>query len=750
MNMNRVNRHDTNSKLGTLVASTETYSVMRDSDANIATYYGSQADAPLDFPFDLLKWWRILYARKWVIVITSSVCMVLGALATLMQTPLYTSKVRLQIDRNAAKIVDGGSVTPTEGWDPEFRKTQLELLMSRAVAERVASTLKLGEDADFLGPRFGQGRERQSGGKMEGERAAAGVIMTHLTVQPVLGSRLVDVSYSDPIPSRAQAVVAAYADAFIAANLDKRFQANAYAKVFLEDHLKQLKLRLEESEKALLDFAQKEQIVATSDKTSIAERNLAAANVTIGNLISERMKNETLWKQVQSSSAINLPQLLSNSVIDGLRGQRNMLVTAYQEKLETFKPSYPEMVQLKNKIAEIDRQLATEVNTIKSALKSSYESSLAQEEGMTKHIEYLKSDVLDLQKRSIEYNILKREVDTNRSLYDGLLQRYKEVDVAAGVAANNVFVVDKPMLPGSPSSPRMSRALLVTFAVGLGFGLVAAYVLERFDDRIRSAEDIERVSRLATLGIVPRVVEGKTVEEELTDLCSDLCESYRSLCTALQFSTDAGLPKSLVVTSSCPGEGKSITAWAIARHFASLGLRVLLVDGDMRNPSLHVRLGLPNSRGLSNYLTGAYTPPELLLKTELPNLAFMASGPLPPNAADLLGSSRLYSFFSVGLEVFDLIVVDSPPVLGWADTPLLSSAVAATVFVAGAGQARIQPVCGALRRLQFARSSIVGTVVTKFEAKSAAYRYDYGYGYGQPSGNAEKKAPPFTRVQAVS
>jgi capsular exopolysaccharide synthesis family protein len=667
-----------------------------------------------------------------------------------MQTPLYTSTVRLQIDRTVAKIIEGGNVAPAEGSDSEFMRTQLELLMGRAMAERVASTLKLGEDTDFLGPGSGQSHEQQSGGKIGRERVAAGVMMAHRTVQPVIGSRLVDVSYSDPIPSRAQAVAAAYADTFIAANLDKRFQASAYAKVFLDDHIKQLKLRLEESEKTLLDFAQKQQIVATSDKTSIAESNLAAANAAIGNLISERVKNETLWRQVDSSKAINLPQLLSNSAIDGLRGQRNTLVTAYQEKLETFKPSYPEMIQLRNKIAEVDRQLAAEVKTIKSALKASYESSRTQEDDMRQRIEALSADVVDLQRRSIEYNILKREVDTNRSLYDGLLQRYKEVDIAGGVEANNVFVVDKAMLPGSPSSPRMSRALVVAFTIGLGLGLAVAYVLERFDDRIRSAEDIERVSGLATLGIVPRVIDGQTLEAELTDVCSGLCEAYRSLCTALQFSTEDGLPKSLVVTSSGPGEGKSTTAWAIARHFAGLGLRVLLVDGDMRNPSLHVKLGLPNSKGLSNYLTGACAPPELLLKTELPNLAFMASGPLPPNAADLLGSSRLYSFLSVGLEVFDLIVVDSPPVLGLADTPLLASAVAATVFVAGAGEARVQPVFGALKRLQFARSSIIGTVVTKFEAKGAGYGYDYGYGYGRVGGKAAEQAPKLARVKVGS
>ena len=190
-------------------------------------------------------------------------------------------------------------------------------------------------------------------------------------MSPVPGSRLVDVSYTDPDPGRAQRIANALADAFIAANLDKRFEANTYAKTFLNDQVQQLKLRLEASEKELLEFAQKEQIVAVTEKSSIAENNLASANAALGNLVSERIKNEQLWKQVASTDATNLPQFLTNKVIEGLRDQKKALTTEYQEKLETFKPGYPAMVQINNKIKEIDRQLAQEVKAIKESLKAS-------------------------------------------------------------------------------------------------------------------------------------------------------------------------------------------------------------------------------------------------------------------------------------------------------------------------------------------------------------------------------------------
>jgi capsular exopolysaccharide synthesis family protein len=264
-------------------------------------------------------------------------------------------------------------------------------------------------------------------------------------------------------------------------------------------------------------------------------------------------------------------------------------------------------------------------------------------------------------------------------------------------------------------------------------------VLERLDDKIRAPEQLEVATGLSTLGIIPKVPD---VDQELADLRSALSEAYRSLCTTLQFTTESGLPRTLCVTSSGAGEGKSLTAYSVAKHFALLGRSVLLVDADLRNPSLHKRLNRENSVGLSSYLVGACAPPDAMQSTGIPKLAFMASGPLPPNAADLLGSSRLYSLLSIGLEVFDLIVVDGPPVLGLADAQLLSAATAATVFIVGAGQSRTGVVRAALRRLQQSRGTIIGAVLTKYDSKSLGYGYGYGdAGYGYGHGYGEEAAP---------
>jgi succinoglycan biosynthesis transport protein ExoP len=719
--------------------------------------YG-EADAPIGYfgrsdggteAASLYEVLRVLRKHKWRVLAIVSAFGVIGLLRTLMMTPLYTATVRVQIDRNVAKVVESGNIAPLESFDFEFLRTQYELLQGAAVAERVASTLRLGDDQSFLNQGGGGvigfvfsllsvgSRGNVLSDRAAQERAAAGIVLANRTIRPLSGSRLVDISYTDPVPARAQMIAGGLAQAFIDLNLDKRFQVNAYAKSFLEDQIKQLQIRLQDSEKALVDFGEREQIITTNEKSSIAESNLSAGNAALGALVAERIRNEQLYKQVESVKAINLPQFLANKAIEGLREKRNMLVAEYQEKLETFKPSYPSMIQINNRIREIDHQIDVEVKAIKDALKGAYEASLNQENEMKARIEVLRSEVLDLQKRSIQYNILKREVDTNRSLYESLLQRYKEIDVASGAGANNVFVVERADLPKSPSSPQLARNLFLSLFLGVIAAMMVVFVLERFDDTVGSAEELERVTGLATLGLIPQVGSDTTIDRELADLRSGVSEAYRTLCTSLHFATDSGLPKNLLVTSSAMSEGKSTTALAIARHFATLGLKVLIIDADLRRPSLHTKLGLDNEIGLSNYLTGACSPPKAMQNTSTNNLVFMSSGPIPPNPADLLASSRFMTLLSIGGEVFDFIVVDSPPVLGLADAQLLANVAAATIFVIRAGGTRKAQLRDSLKRLRFARANVIGGVLTRQDTKTAGYGYGYGYGYNYGYGYGE-------------
>jgi len=705
-------------------------------------FTGAQPSSAESFFIAFHEYVRVLRRFKWVILAIVLASVAIGTVRTLMTTRLYTATVRLQIDRSASKVIENGNISPVETGDFEFLRTQYELLQSRGIAERAVAALKLADDPEFSKPVatsfFTSISQRIFGGKTDPsavnraalERGIAGLILSNRLVRPISGSRLVDLSYTDTSPVRAQAVTMGLADAFINSTLDKRFQANAYAKAFLEDQLKQLQIRLQDSEKILLDFGQKEQILATTEKSSISENNLAAANVSLGTIVAERIKNEQLYKQVETATGASLPQFLSNPALEGLREKRNALVTEYQQNIQTLKPNYPTMIEINNKIKETDRQLGVEIKTIKASLKGAYDASVAQENEMKSRIEALRAEVLDLQKRSIQYNILKREADSNRALYDSLLQRYKEVDVAGGIGANNIFIIDKAEVPRSPSSPNVTNNIVLSLIIGLILGLVVAIVLERLDNTVTTMDEIERLTGLATLGVIPKLSLDKNVQDELADVRSGLSEAYRTLCTSLQFSTDNGLPKSILFTSADAAEGKSTSALTVARHFANIGLKVLLIDCDLRKPSLHVKMGLDNSKGLTNYLTGSCTASEAGQSTSISNLSFIASGPLPPNASDLLASPRFVSLLSMAGDVFNLIIIDGPPVMGLADAQLLSAACAATTFVVSSGGSSKHAIRQALKRLQFARGNVIGTVLTRYEAKNESYAYGYGYGYG--------------------
>jgi succinoglycan biosynthesis transport protein ExoP len=716
--------------------------VLLDAAPDYPEHHFSGEETGDDLAVTLRRYFQIFFKHRWLIVGVLVCITTLGVLRGFMMTPLYVSTATIQIDAQAMKIVDGDAATQTGGSTAgaEFQRTHYELLKSRAMAERVVSSLQLQNDTEFLNPRnasfigwflesFRSGNDAEDAPASARQAAATAIVASHIAVRPIAGSRLVNLTFSDPSPQRAQRIANAYADAYVASNLDKRFEANSYAKLFLDDQIKQLKLRLEDSEKALLQFAESEKIVQATDKESIADNNLAAANVALGQLVSERIRNEQTWRQVQEAGEISLPQLLSNRVIDGLRERGKELKREYEEKLSTFKPGYPAMVEISTKIKEIEHQIASEVATVKASLKAAYEASLNQEKEMRARIEQLRTEVLDLQKKSIRYNILQREVETNRGLYNSLLQRYKEVDIASGVGTNNIFIVDRALPAGAPSEPRMLRILMISLLLGIALGLGLAYVLDLFDDYIRTPEQAEEVSNLSTLGVIPLVSSEEELAAAANDPRSPLSEAYRSLATALQFSTEAGLPRSIVVTSAGPSEGKSSIALAISRHFAAMGLNVLLVDGDLRKPSLHARIGKSSSVGLSNYLTGAATSPDLVQHTDIQTLKFIASGPIPPNAGDLLGGSRIFSLISAGREIFDLIVIDAPPMMGITDAQLLSNAAAATVFVVSAGQSRRGGVRNALRNLKLARVTPIGVILTKFDQHAAGYGYGYGYGH---------------------
>ncbi|MFL6863161.1 MAG: polysaccharide biosynthesis tyrosine autokinase, partial [Allosphingosinicella sp.] len=383
------------------------------------------------------------------------------------------------------------------------------------------------------------------------------------------------------------------------------------------------------------------------------------------------------------------------------------------------------------RIDSLDQLIRRESSTVAggrvNTLLAQYRAAAATERMIQSKVNTAKGQVLGIRADSIQYNILQRSVDTTRAMYDTLLDRYKQVGVAGGVGSNNVSVVDRAEVPGGPYKPNLMLNLLIGLALGLLGGMGAALALEFLNDTIKSPDDVRDKLQLASLGVIPKKKGAEAVAEELKDQSSALSEAYYSLRTSLQFTTDTGAPKSLLITSTRAAEGKSSTTLALAQNFARLGNRVLLIDADLRKPAFVT--GVDSEDGLSRLITNQDSVQKHVLKTQFENLALLPCGPLPPNPAELLASPRLKAIINEAIGLYDMVIVDGPPVLGLADAPLLGGVCRATLLVIESGKTRTKAASDAIARLRAAGANIVGAVLTKFQARSHGYGYGYGYGY---------------------
>ncbi|HEY2345012.1 MAG TPA: polysaccharide biosynthesis tyrosine autokinase [Xanthomonadaceae bacterium] len=709
---------------------------------------------------DLRHYWRILMRRKWTVLAALGIVFFTVLVATLMQTPIYRATTTIQIDRDTPQVlqVEGMNTSNSMGYvDDNFYPTQYELLRSLALSQRVAAQLHLARDPDFqhLGAPTAMARLASTflhRGKVQAKAtltdadsaALGGYVNAGLDIEPIKDTRLVLINFDSASPDLASRVANAVADNFIAANLEHSFNSSAYARQYLEQRLAQLKQKLEDSEKELVAVAAQEKIFTGIDgKATLPAENLAALNASLATAQDARISAEARWKLASSTSGEALPGDVANmaggSIVAQLRQNRSDLMAQYQEKLGTYKPNYPVMLALKGRIDDLDRQIATEYANIKAAAKSNYESAKAREDLLKSQMDQLKGQVLDQQTRSVRYGTLQRDVNTNQQLYDALLQRYKEIGIAGGVTSNNMSVVDRATVPGGPYKPNLRNNLMMATFFGLLLGAGLAIFFDHLDDTLKTAEDIETQLRLAVLGVVPRSRELSPLEA-LKDQRSGVAEAYRSVRTALQFSTDSGVPRTLLVTSATPAEGKSTTAIALARNFAQLGKRVLLIDADLRNPSLHRSLAIDNATGLSNVLSGAANPQDVIRNLPDGSLQVMTSGPLPPDPAELLAGSKMLSLLTVALAKYDQVVLDGPPTMGIADAVILAHIVKGTLLIVEAGGTRRDVALGALKRLTSARAHVLGALLTKFDARTSGYYYHYDHYYydykaddGQPA-----------------
>lgn len=701
---------------------------------------------------------RIALRWRFVILGVVAAFMLLGLIVTLLMTPQYTASSTIEISRESDRVTNfQGVERETSVADQEFYQTQYGLLEARSLSERVATQLRLIDDPAFFerfgaetsDPAFDTANGRYSAqGRAVRQRVAGEVLRKHVSIAPTRLSRLVDIRFTSPDPAFSAQVANAWAENFIQTNLERKVQATSYGRNLLEQQIAQAKERLDESQRQLVGYATAQRIInlpaqsageGSSSERSIVADELAALNASLSQAVAQRIDIEARYREAGRVGAST--EALRNQAINTLRQRRAELAAEYERLMVQFEPNYPPARAVKSQIDQLDRSISREETRVSSSLLADFRQAQAREAALTERVEELKTEYLGLRNRSIQYNIYQQEVDTNRALYDALLQRYKEIGVAGGVGVNNVAIVDPADAPEDPSSPRLLLNMLLAVLAGVAVGGLVAFALEQVDEAIDDPTEVERRLGLPLLGTVPKVEDGDPAEM-LLDRKSEMVEAYLAIQTSLTFVTEHGIPRSLAITSTRPAEGKSTTALALATMLARARRKVILIDGDMRSPSVHLLGGVSHDQGLSSFLSGQDNIEALTFPMADFGFTAMTSGPLPPNAAELLTGNRLSLLIERLLETFDHVVIDSPPVMGLADAPLIASHVEGVVYAVESHGIRSSQVKTAIARLAGANARIFGSVLTKFESKRAnyGYGYEYGYGYGRDALAEAKRA----------
>jgi len=732
---------------------------------------------------NLRDYWKVISKRRWTIIAFFLIIVVTTGVGTYTMRPIYRGTTSIQINKENPQIVDFKEIFAVNTMDLDYYQTQYKVLESRSLARRVIQSLKLSEHPEFL-PKpetlfrkwksnilnpifalFTAPNKKSTSDKDPSESAKeTGLInrfLGRLKIEPIRNSRLVKLHYDSYYPELSAQVPNTLAAAYIQQNLESRFVATQQAKEWLTTQLDDLKAKVERADEALQAFGSRHDIISLEGNENITMQRLTNLNDALTRAESERMAKEVLYKQTRDRKSDSLPTILENKMVMDLKQTYIQLEAQYMKLSETFKPQYPEMVRSRNQMQTIQKRMDAEISKIVAAIKNDYESSLRRETLLRQAFEEQKAKTMEMKDNAIQYNILKREADTNKELYKGLLQRMKEAGVSAGIMASNIQVVDQAELPTSPYKPNKRLNLLLGAVVGLFLGVGLAFFFEYLDNTVKTPEDVEQMIRLPSFGMVPEISserrkkldKGASYPVELITFGhpkSMLAEAYRNIRTSILLSFSEKPPKKIVITSPNPVEGKTTTVINTAIALSQTGAQVLIVDTDLRKPRVHKVFDQENGVGLSNFLSGHAELDSIIKKTEIPNLYYIPSGPIPPNPSELVSSNRFKNMVASLGERFDHLILDSPPVLGFADSMILSTSVDGVILVVLGGKTPRETLQRAKEVLHQVNAKILGVVINRIDIQRSDYGYyyyRYHYYYGKES---KKKELPFTSPSSHS
>ena len=708
----------------------------------------------------LMDYVRVVYKRRWVAIPAFAIVFMIGAINSYRTTPIYEARTQLLIEKDTPKVGTLNTMFQEhDGWyNDDFYQTQYRILQSRSLARRTVEVMNLpqhpsvrGGLTEATGPISITGTlwnaaswaKRQVAGAPPPPPAAAtaepsdelgshvGLVLGSLAVSPIRNSRLVELRFSSPDPRLAADLANAHARAYIQQNLETRFAASKDASDWLGGQLAEQRKKVEESEAALQRYKEAHDAVAVEDRQNIVVQRLADLNAAVTKAKTERISKEAHYNQLkalQGTSAIDTaPAVIGNEYIQRLKAEVGDLQRQQAQLSERYGDRHPEMVKVRTALQTVEAKYGAEVGKVIQSVRAEYEAALAQERSLVGALESQKSEALGLNRKGIEYSVLSREAESNRQIYEALLQRTKETGISSELKTSNIRVVDAAEIPNVPVLPRRQRDLTMSALSGAILALGLVFLFEYLDNRIKSPQELRAQLGLPFLGMVPAIDSGGPTMLHQGGVPPAFAEAIRAIRTNVLFSSAEEGVRMIVVTSAGPGEGKSLFSSNLSVSLAQAGQRVLHIDADMRRPRVHDIFDVTQEPGLSNLLVGDCKPSEAVRKTDVPNLCILPAGMIPPNPAELLGSKRCAEYFATLSGHFDWVVIDSPPVLAVADASILANSATGVVFVVGADQTSRQTARTAVEQLEAVQAHIIGAVLNRADVERNPYYYSAYY-----------------------
>jgi capsular exopolysaccharide synthesis family protein len=686
------------------------------TDLELASY---RRDLPRTTPIERIA--AGVYRQRFLAALIFIATVAIGAILTFKAPRLYTAEALVQLEQQAPRVLADPELDPQgNAQDADrFLQTQLDVVRSRSLAEAVANKTKV-----TLSPAMLAALEVPPGNTVDRREAAIAQLQNNVDAELGLNTRLARISFTSRDPIVSAAVANAFAAALVASNLNAKQKTSRRAKRYLTSQLTEAKERLEASEREMLAYARNADLsgaVAPSDEKNPSEslrvQQLNDMTNTLTQATGRRVEAQQRWVQVSGTPGLSLPEAQENRTIQDLQSQKIELEAALEAERQRHTADYPSAREAAAKIRQLDTRIEGLAARVKESLHGRYIAAAQHEREISAIVAGLRNAAMSERERGVGYDSLQREVETHRAFYKGLLQRYKEVAAASGAPSANVTIVDRAWPPLEPSSPNVPRSLALASMAGLVLALFMGVVRESMHNVIHTAEDLELNLNLATLGVVPAARARLPMSDALDDPRSPQSEAYHSLAVALDQASSGMLPKTLLITSSMASEGKSTSALGLARSLSAMGKRVLLIDGDLRRPT-H---GDSRAPGLSDVLDGSTKPQTVVQREDEHGFSLLGAGGTSDRPVSLLATQHVDSILDQLSREYDIMIIDGPPVMGLADAVLLARRVEAVLVVVEANRISIGQLDLALSRLP--ASSVIGAVITKFNAKGAGVSY---------------------------